>query len=105
MDSSFISRAVVKSSGLSTGEKLLLIVLRAYQRSNGLCAPSRAQLRAACGDAADNTLGVWREGLRKKGLIDWKTSPNRCEYIFNPTPPIIGAPYPPNYCVPVQSSR
>lgn len=83
--SNFISRAtVLNSPELTSGEKLLLIVLRANQSwKNGECSPTREELARSC-NVVDNTLDKWRQGLKSKGLIDWTVKDSRCYYVFPP---------------------
>ncbi len=80
----FISRAVVKRNGLESGEKLLLVVLRAYQDpKTGVCAPTKLQLQSACA-ASERTIRVWMSGLEAKGMVQSHHTPNRCAYTFLP---------------------
>lgn len=80
----FISRATVLNTDLPTGEKLLLIVLRAFQDCDtGKCHPSKLALCRCCGMVM-NTMKKHRLALREKGFIDWKVDKTTCHYTFKP---------------------
>lgn len=81
-DRNFISRATVLNTILPPSEKLLLIVLRAFQDpSTGKCSPSKAALCSVCGMVM-NTMKKHRMALRSKGMIDWKSEKTTCSYTF-----------------------
>ena|SRR5690349_206873 len=82
MHDSFISRSTIINTDLPSGEKLLLIVLRAFQdRETGKCQPSKAALCKACGFVT-NTMKKYRDALKAKGLIDWKSENTITTYTF-----------------------
>jgi len=83
-DRNFISRASVLNSNLPSGEKLLLVVLRAFQDPvTGKCSPSKQALCQVCGIVM-NTVKKHREALRRKGFITWKSEKTTCQYQFLP---------------------